>query len=279
MASSRHRVCAFIAVLFLLVNLFGAAAFSGNKTNSFYYKDYSYILRTYVNNDGMVNYKKLKTDKALLDKFIISIGALDEKIYNTWNRNEKLAFWINTYNALTLDIVLKNYPIQASLYLGLRFPKNSIRQISGVWDEIEFKVMNKSMTLNHIEHNIIRKEFDEPRIHLALVCASKGCPPLSNVPYTGGKLGVQLSGQARKFLKIPQNFRIDDSSKTVFVSSIFQWYGDDFTKSHGVSANNTWYSTSEISVLNFISKNINAEIISRKYKLKYLDYDWSLNEQ
>ncbi|NIA31310.1 MAG: DUF547 domain-containing protein [Actinobacteria bacterium] len=111
----------------------------------------------------------------------MSVGRVDEKDFPTWSENEKKAFWINVYNAVTIEGILRNYPIPWGGFLAKRrFPQSSIRQISKFWDTPFVRIMGKEITLNEIEHEILRKKFADPRIHFALVCASIGCPVLED---------------------------------------------------------------------------------------------------
>ena len=199
----------------------------------FSYDGYAKTLSAHVDGQGIVNYTGLKADRKGLDAFVSSLAALDPEVFGKWSDKEKIAFWINAYNALTLRVIIDNYPIKASFFSALRFPQNSIRQIKGVWDEIQFPVMGRNMTLDNIEHDTLRSQFDEPRIHVALVCAALGCPPLRNEPYISAKLESQLDDQARRFFKDPGKFRVDREEGRVYLSSIFKWFGGDFVKAYG----------------------------------------------
>lgn len=165
----------------------------------------------------------------------------------------------------------------------LVYPKNSIRQIPGVWDELNFPVLGRQLTLNDIEHQIIRKEFPEPRIHLALVCASGGCPPLRGEPYRGETLETQLEDQAKVFLSDPEKFRIDREQNRIYLSAIFDWFKQDFTEKYTTETGFQGGTDAERPVLKFISSYLNEQdaqyLREGKYKIEYLDYDWSLNEQ
>ena len=157
---------------------------------------------------------------------------------------------------------------------------SSINKISGVWNRNTHQVMGKAMTLDNIEHQILRQQFNEPRIHMALVCASKGCPPLLNQPYTGSALNAQLNGRAQAFVASPQNFRIDRAKNEVYLSSLFKWYGQDFEKKYGTGAFQG--SAKERASLNFLSQYLGSEanyLKTTRYQVRYLDYDWSLNKQ
>jgi hypothetical protein len=247
------------------------------------YTAYAAALQHYVDDDGLVNYKGLKAKSTDLDAFTTSLSALEPTVYDHWSDQDKIAFWLNVYNAFTLQAIMTHYPIQPSLLASLRFPKNSIRQIPGVWTELRFAVIGRQMTLDEIEHETLRKQFNEPRIHMALVCAAMGCPPLRNEPYTGDKLEAQLVDQTRRTLGHPLKFRIDRKAGQVYLSSIFKWFGDDFVKTYGTNGKFAGHSDTEKAVLHFISQHLEdndqSYLMSGQYGLRYLDYDWSLNEQ
>ncbi len=274
------RVITAIIGLGMLLLAADATAVAGQ---GFDYGDYGDVLAAYVNDQGMVDYEGLKAHREKLDAFATALATLDPTVYDQWTEKQKLAFWINAYNALTLQTIINHYPIQSSLFESLLYPKNSIRQISGVWDELQFAVMGQKMTLDHIEHENLRKNFNEPRIHMALVCAAMGCPPLRNEPYVGDRLDAQLDDQTRRFLQNPQKFRIDPVNGRVYLSSIFKWFGQDFIKKYGTDEKFAGKSDAERAVLNFISGYVDEDIAkylaTGKYDVEYLDYDWSLNEQ
>jgi len=128
------------------------------------------VLTTHVDEAGLVDYAGLAQDREGLDAFARSVATLDAEQYASWTPAEQLAFWINAYNALTLQLIVDHYPIEPS-DVGAGQPANSIRQIDGAWDRMTFTVMGERRTLDHIEHKIIRARFQDSRIHMALVCA------------------------------------------------------------------------------------------------------------
>ena len=254
----------------------GSAAQSVEQSKqAFAYDDYAVVLKNYVDDIGMVNYKKLKDNPAKLNSFVAALAELNPDSYGNWTEKEKIAFWLNAYNAFTLKAIIDNYPIKPNFFKSMHYPKNSIRQISGVWGKITFKVMGKKYTLKHIEHKILRKKFKEPRIHIAMVCAAMGCPSLRNEPYTGKKLSEQLDDQSRKFLANPTKFRFDPKKRMLHISSIFKWFGEDFVKAKAGK---------DAAILEFVSSYLDKDNAyfdpsKKAISIKYLDYDWSLNEQ
>jgi Protein of unknown function, DUF547 len=256
----------------------------GVAVKPFSYDDYRAVLAAFVDSQGMVHYQALKANRQRLDMFAAALGTLTSAVYSNWSEKDQIAFWINAYNALTLEAIITHYPIRASLFRSALFPQNSIQQIPGVWDKLQFEVGGQKLALDHIEHQILRKQFNEPRIHMALVCAGKGCPPLRNEPYIGDRLDEQFTDQTKKFLAQQDKFRIDRSKGRVYLSPIFDWFGGDFLKTYGGKATpKAGRDTEEKAVLNFIAAHLEASdrdyLSTANYRVVYLDYDWSLNEQ
>lgn len=250
---------------------------------SFQYIDYGAVLKANMDARGLVDYRDLKAHREKLDGFADSLSKLDPLVYDTWNDREKIAFWINAYNALTLNAIIDHYPIRATFFKSLRYPSKSIRQIPGFWNELSFTVMGRTITLDGIEHETLRAKFNEPRIHMALVCAALGCPILRNEPYLPEKLDSQLNDQARQFLSNPEKFRIDKNEKVVHLSTMFKWFAKDFEKNYGKTDKFTRFQETERAVLNFISGYLDPA--DRPYletgvpSIDYLRYDWSLNDR
>ncbi len=232
------------------------------------YQPYDQILKTYIK--GLrVDYQSLQSNRSQLDSFNTALGNVNNATYNSWSEQDKIAFLINAYNSFTLESIIDQTPI-----------KKSIRDIPGVWKRRKFKVAGQLKTLDNIEHDILRKQFNEPRIHMALVCAAKSCPPLRKEAYTGKKLNAQLDDQTRRFLASPHGFKIDRSAKRVYLSSIFKWFGEDWLKTYSVDGKFAG-NAKQRAVLNFVSKYLNQSdrdfLIKGDYKISYLRYDWSLN--
>jgi len=244
-------------------------------------KDYADTLHRFVDDHGMVDYAGLKADHQSLDRFLKGIAGQSPDEYNAWPQSRQIAFWINAYNAITLKSIINNYPISASFFGSFLYPKNSIRQISGVWDKTEWDVMGRQMTLNNIEHDTLRKDFHEPRIHVALVCASISCPPLRNEPYAGNKLDAQLNDQLHRYFTNGKGLRIDRDKNIVYFSEIFKWYGKDFV--NGPVTGFDDHSDVDKAVLAVMAKHVSDAdakyLRDGHYRIKYMDYNWGLNEQ
>lgn len=237
----------------------------------FDYQDYADVLAQYVDERGLVNYVELQANRAQLDRFNQSLGTVTPETFDSWGESEQIAFLSNAYNSFTLQSIIDQDPL-----------KESIRDISGVWKKRKFALAGEEQTLDNIEHDILRKDYNEPRIHVALVCAAISCPILRNEPYTAESLDAQLDDQTAKFASSPHGFEIDREDKKVYLSSIFKWYGKDFIKTYG---NDDEFSgnAQQRAVLKYFNSKLSPEdrkfIASKDYKVKYLDYDWSLNKQ
>ena len=235
------------------------------------YQDYAEVLQTYVSDRGLVDYKGLQANRQQLDRFNQSLGSISPETYAAWNEAKQVAFLINAYNAFTLQSIIDQNPI-----------KDSIRDISGVWNRRKFALAGEEKTLDNIEHDILRKDFNEPKIHVALVCAAISCPPLRNEPYLSEQLDAQLDDQTAKFTASPQGFDLDRQGKLVSLSSIFKWYGQDFEQTYGIEDKFDG-NDKQRAVLNYLSSTLDPQerkfLEQEDYRVKYLDYDWSLNKQ
>lgn len=215
------------------------------------------LLKANVSSSGIVNYKGFIKEKAKLEQYLklISENAPDRK---TWSKQEQLAYWINAYNAFTVKLIVDNYPVNSIRDLG---PALKIPLIKDVWHYKFFKIGGVESSLDEIEHSILRKEFDEPRIHFAVNCASVSCPPLLNEAFMASKLEAQLDKVARGFINDSSRNKI--TAENAQISSIFSWFKGDFTKKGGL-----------IDFLNLYSK----VKIKPSAKISHLDYNWNLNE-
>lgn len=267
----------------LLLLLLTLAAFSKEDTRVHFSQQLFDSLLVVSVHNGRVNYRALKQHPEMLNRYLRQLQAVDADSFQSWSREEQMAFWINAYNAITLKGILDNYPIHyGSLVSRLRFPQNSIRQISGFWDKHFVPLLGKEISLNDIEHRILREKYRDPRIHFTLVCASLGCPDLRDRAYPGQNLDEALDNAARKFINDSTKVFLDQSKNILYLSSIFDWYRSDFRNSSSAIPF-SGYDTDERGILSFIARYLPPEqvqfIQTNHPKIKFLDYDWSLNEQ
>lgn len=246
-------------LLFLSIVLFSCQSSVPGmaSTNPPSHKSWNELLKANVSADGKVNYKGFIKEKAKLDAYLKSISenAPDRK---TWSKDEQLAYWINAYNAFTVKLIMDNYPVESIKDLG---PALKIPLIKDVWHYKFFKIGGQESSLDEIEHSILRKEFEEPRIHFAINCASVSCPPLLNEAFEATTIDAQLEKVAKGFINDSSRNKI--SPDAVQVSSVFSWFKGDFTKNG--------------SLIDFLNKYSTAKI-NPKAKVSFLDYDWNLNE-
>ena len=253
-----------LAYSMLLLGLTWGAAGAGppQAAKMFDHSAYDALLKKYVDDKGLVAYRTWKAkDLGALEEYLKSISETDPA--KLASKEERIAFWINTYNALTIQGMIEFYPLKSI--------KDKVSRFFGynIWDDYKIKVDGKERSLNDIEHKILRK-MGEPRIHFALVCASIGCPKLSQGAYGGKDLDDQLADQARTFLNDAGKTRLDLKDGTAHLSKIFDWFEDDF-------------GGSDDSVLKFIApyrpEKERGALLSGKVDIEYLEYDWSLNDQ
>jgi hypothetical protein len=205
-----------------------------------------------VEYQSLVDYKAIKSNHSELKAYLDELKMLSEEEFETFSSDQKLAFWINVYNAYTLKLVASHYPVKSIKDIGNIF--------SGPWSKKIVDLFDKKYSLDNVEHDIIRKDFKEPRIHFAVNCASIGCPSLLREAFTAEKLETQLSKATSNFLD-NKNKNYAKGSK-LYLSKIFDWYGKDFTSKFG-------------SYKKFIKQyyKINGDV-----DVKFLKYDWKLNE-
>lgn len=204
------------------------------------------LLRQYVSADGKVNYPGFQKSKADLTTYLEYLAK--NPVQETWSKNEKMAYWINAYNAFTIKLILNNYPTTSITKLHEGKP----------WDVKWIKLGDKTYTLNNIENDILRPQFKDARIHFAINCAAKSCPPLLNRAWTAENLQKYLDQQTKAFVNNQQFNKI--SASEVQLSKIFEWYASDFGN-----------------MVEFLNQYTTLKI-SPKALVKYVEYDWALNE-
>jgi hypothetical protein len=247
-----------------------------------FYEACEQIFPTYVDDQGLVDYKMLRRKRAELINAAREFDKVHPAQLMSWSNNEKIAFWINAHNIFTLKLIVDNYPIQPRWYL-INYPDSSIMQIVGGRDKKYFKIMGMEYTLREIEKEILMERFKDPRIFFALSYASMGGAFLRNEPYYPDKLDEQLDEQARKFLSSPRGFRIDRTKKIVFLSDIFNWYKPVFIEKYGSIKKFRDRQPHIQSYLNFIVNYVSPDNVgyfeSDSYVVRFQLYDWHLNEQ
>jgi len=212
------------------------------------------LLRQY-NHQGKVDYAGLKRDVVLLGAYLDGLAGIDPQ---SLGRDEQFSFYINAYNAWTVKLILTAYPDIGSIKdLGSLF--------KSPWKKKFVEIDGETVTLDHIEHDILRPRFKDPRVHFAINCAAKSCPPLYGQAFVGTRLHVQLDDAARQFMNNPRFNRLE--GQTLYVSSIFKWFKEDFKGD----------------IVGFFEKFASPELKAsikadrNNLKVRYLDYDWSLN--
>lgn len=219
--------------------------------------------------DGRVDYAALQNERRL-DQYLDQLDGTNPAEYTT--EAERLALWINSYNAYTLKLVADDYPIKSIHDLGTGGRIIGWLLNRSPWDIRFAKVGGKEYTLNEIEHEILRVRFDEPRIHFAIVCAAVSCPPLRAEAYFPERLDGQLDEQAKIFLNDPRSNRFDRAAKEAELSPIFSWFKKDF-------------GGSDESTLKFVVPFLNEKTAAAlrrdgfEWDVSSSHYDWSLNDQ
>ena len=220
------------------------------------------LLQTHVNEEGLVDYDAFATSEAF-DEYLALLDRIDPA---SLSRNGQLALWLNAYNAWTIELI------------NLHNERESIRNINktlgiaikGPWTQPLAKVGGVTYTLDDIEHGIIRKDFNDPRIHFALVCAAVSCPPLRQEAYIGTHLNDQLNDQARRFLlHSPEKNRVDIADNAVYLTRVFDWYAGDFGKN-------------DAEIVRYLARFFppgpeRTFLAAGKARIRFTDYDWTLN--
>ncbi len=247
-----------LPLLFTLLLSCGSLTVTNEQSQPPNHIPFDKLLKQYVNDRGLVNYEGLAKDRGSLKSYLETLSANGPN--DKWSRNEKLAYWINAYNAFTLELILTHYPVNSIKDIGSAI---KIPFVNTPWDIKFIKIAGEELDLNNIEHGIIRKQFDEPRIHFALVCAAISCPKLRNEAYLPEKLDQQLDAAAKDFLREENKNKFFGPDRAE-LSKLFSWYKGDFKDGQ--------------SVIQFLNKYAPIQLQERA-SLDYKDYDWALNKQ
>jgi len=225
------------------------------------------ILKAHVV-DGHVDYANLCEDERL-GQYLAALSATDPDALP--DDATKHAFWINAYNAFTLQAICSEYPVSSinELHFGGRIIGHVLKKT--VWDQKFIVINGDELSLNDIEHNIVRPRFGDYRSHFALVCAAKSCPPLRSEAFEGFLLDAQLDDQGRVFFADEGKNRFDQAKRIAYLSKILDWYKDDFASNDGALL---------LAVADFLPDALAADIRRNRgdWKVRHTDYDWSLND-
>lgn len=223
------------------------------------------LLSRFVDVRGDVAYADLETEAdSVLAPYLDRLAAAD---LAELDRDARLALWINAYNAYTLDLIVDHYPIENiwAVTPGPAEPKDD-----SPFERAVGPVADTTRTLDEIEHEIIRRRFDDPRIHFALVCAAESCPRLRREAYTGARLEEQLDEQTRTFLHDETKNQIPAGDEQIALSPILKWYGEDFGPT--TEALQRW-------IAPYFEGAVREQLARAEYEVVFRDYDWSLNDQ
>ena len=217
------------------------------------------VLQTNVK-EGVVDYATLHAAPAVLDAYLAEIAGVCRADYETWSREQKVALWVNAYNAFTIRTILNHYPLKSIRSIGV-LPGAAWRD--GFISLGHLVERAAKLSLNDIEHEILRKNFPDARLHFVLVCASKSCPEVRSEAYRADGLSAQFDDAGRRFLADPAKNQLEGTRWRV--SSIFKWYRDDFERDGP-------------GLIPFLKRFAQGKVdAASKPELEFLDYDWSLN--
>ena len=248
------------------------------------YHQYGRELSKYVESEsGLVHYRMWQKDQAGLAAFISSLAKLDKAVYEKFDQKQRLAFWLNVYNALAIKSVLDHYPIKATVEY---FPESSIRQFNDGWEVLRFEVMGQPITLYDIEHDRLRLGFRDPRVHFAVASASIDSARISQRPFVATGLDQRLDDLTRRFFAQPNTFTFDPDKGTVRVSKIFSWFTLDFAARAGYGKMVFPPPRDEDIILSYISLYLPEDRRQALDKVRqdgrlnfaYLPYEWALND-
>ena len=225
--------------------------------------DYDVILRRYVEGDYF-QYRKLlenKDDLARFERFLKWQASADVA---KMPREDQIAFYINAYNSCCIKAILDNYPV------------HSPKDIDGFFDKLKFEVAGENLTVSEVEYERLIANYKDMRAHFAVVCADRGCLPLKASAYTGKTLEEDLESAVKKFVNDQRHFQIDRENGEVQISKIFEWYGPKFLQDpdRPVAGDRP-----ERFLIHWVDKDTREFLASGEYKLKIIEWDWTLNEK
>ena len=256
--------------LSLALSLALVALPSAHAAEPFSHAHLDQVLQTYVDSSGLVDYAALKADRQALDTYIAALNATspDSDPSQFPTPQDKLAYWINAYNAFVLRGVIDHYPVKSVKDIAL---------LNGFFNRTDFVAGGKELTLDTIENKIIRPRYQDPRIHFVVNCGAWSCPALENRAFDGATLEQRLDQATRRSLNDPKYASYDAGRNTFYVSKILDWYGKDFVE---------WYpaeTPAKPHLMDYIRLYLSpaalAALEGKEPKVDFFDYDWRLNGQ
>ena len=253
--------CCWLILLALTIALSTQSAHADDTVGS--PADYDAVLRKYVNGDYFEygKLKKSKEDLARFERFMTWQAKADVK---TMSRAGQIAFYINAYNSCCIQAILDNYPVHT--------PKD----VDGFFDKLKFEVAGENLTVSEIEYDRLIANYKDMRAHFAVVCADRGCLPLKPSAYTGTSLDKDLEAAAQRFVTDARHFNVDKESGEIRLSKIFEWYGPKFLNDPTRPVQGE---KPELYLTHWVDKDVQVLLESGKYKLKIIEWDWTLNEK
>ncbi len=240
------------------------------------------LLKIHVT-DGAVNYDELRLNDGLLREFLKSVETVSADEFERWTESARKAFWINTYNALVLALIIEEYPIEwGSIVQQIHFPKNSIRQLQNAWDRPLIRVFGSDISLNAIHHDILRIRYNDPRIHFMLVNSAVSGPECRPDACFETDLDQRLDLAAVHFLNNPKVVYLDRNANLLFLSPILGWYKNDFSRVSTGICSYPYQSESLCAVISYIARYLPEEdaafIRANRPEIQFREFDWMLNE-
>lgn len=254
-----------------------------DSTEAVTHADMNAVQESFVDVNGKVDYRSLQRNPGRLDRYYLWVTeeSPDSNPDRFPTRDDQLAYWINAYNAAVLYTVVQYYPVSSITDVSAPFPLQLINDKIGFFFLQQVEVGGETTNLYDLENSLIRPRYPDPRIHFALNCASGGCPRLPQEAFTGPRLDEQLEREAYRFFSEPRNLRFDHAEKTVYVSSILDWYESDFTQ--WLEKNHPDKAATLLTYVSLYAPKIEEAAILRAqqegYDVDFIEYDWSLNDQ
>ncbi|MDR3613549.1 MAG: DUF547 domain-containing protein [Candidatus Obscuribacterales bacterium] len=264
-------------VLAFVLSILCQSAFAFDKQHRLFTAE----LKKYVH-AGCVDYAAWKKSPQQLDAYLDGLAGISTQEYEALGTAEKKALWLNGYNAFTIKIVLDHYPLHGNIDY---YPADSLRQIPDVWEKYHFKIAGRNVDLDDVEHGVIRREFHDPRMHFAVVCAARGAAPLCNQAFTAEDIDAVLEGAKNAYLSDTNNLRFDEVNNVLLVSRVFSWFPLDFAPANFFKGRTTPPSDFAV-ILAYLASNGPPDLVKKlarvhdlnDIKVSYLSYDWSLND-